>query len=139
MVYKYRDHERPVSADIMGKHIENLQKQNGEVTVKLLLDSARDSDSAIHNCFEWDDAIAGEKYRLQQSRNILTNLVIEYEKPNKEVEEYRAFVSISENRNETGRYVDFVTAISNEESYNIILQKALEELQSYARKYKKLE
>ena len=136
MVYKYRDYERPVSADIMGKHIENLEKQNGEVTAKLLLDSARDEKSTIHNCFEWNNEIAGEKYRLQQSRNILTNLIIECEKPNHEVCEYRAFVSVSDNSKETGRYINFVSAVSNENTYKIILKKALEELQSYAKKYR---
>ena len=30
----------------------------------------------MHKCFEWDDSIAAEKYRLSQARKVVCNLVI---------------------------------------------------------------
>lgn len=41
-------------------------------TPKDVLEKARgNEDSELHKCFEWDDAIAGEKYRLQQARDVI--------------------------------------------------------------------
>jgi len=40
----------------------------GDVSPETLVDSARHSESPIHHLFEWDDTVAGERYRLEQAR-----------------------------------------------------------------------
>lgn len=39
-----------------------------EITPEQVLEKARDEQSELHKCFEWNDSIAAEKYRLQQAR-----------------------------------------------------------------------
>lgn len=46
-------------------------------TPQQILDKARDPTTELHRCFEWDDSVAAEKYRLQQARKIVCNLVIQ--------------------------------------------------------------
>ena len=140
MVYQYAWKVKnifPVKADVVGKHIENLQKEQGVVTSKNLLESARPKNSAIHDCYEWDDSIAAEKYRLEQSKNIMTNLArVVISNDGKTEKVVRAFVNIEENKGFTpGRFVDVRTALSNEETRQIVLKKALDELLIFKSKY----
>ena len=51
----------------------------GKVTPQEVLEKARDKNSELHKCFEWDDGIAAEKYRLSQAGGILRTLVIKRE------------------------------------------------------------
>lgn len=44
-------------------------------TPSQILDKARDAESELHKCFDWNDAEAAEKWRLQQARLIVCNLV----------------------------------------------------------------
>lgn len=45
-------------------------------TPQKILEKARDSNTELHKCFTWDDAIASEKWRLHEARNIICNLKI---------------------------------------------------------------
>lgn len=47
-----------------------------KATPNQILDKARDPGSELHKCFEWDDSIAAEKYRLFQARKVVCHLVI---------------------------------------------------------------
>ena len=41
---------------------------SGAVGPAELVERARASDSPVHHLFEWDDSVAGERYRLEQAR-----------------------------------------------------------------------
>lgn len=142
MVYKYdwKVNLYPsVAAEAAGKHIESLQEEQGTVTCENLLDSARPDESVIHPCYEWDDSIAAEKYRLGQSKNILSNLVrVEVtEEESAEPKVTRAFVNVVEPSgiNEHGKYVRIETAMSDGEMRSIVLRRALNELAMFRKKY----
>lgn len=139
MVYKYdwKVKTYPISADVAGKHFEELQKKEGVITCQNLLDSARPEDSAIHACYEWDDGIAAEKYRLVQSGKLIQNLVrVAVADDEKETKTYRAFVNIAKADSfETGNFVDTEKALSNEDTRKIVLKKALDELTAFQNKY----
>lgn len=139
MVYQYgwKTNVFPVPADVAGKHIENLQKEKGIVTSRNLLESARPINSAIHDCYEWDDSVAAENYRITQSGYILRNLVkIVVSDDVKQEKEVRAFVNIAQSDKFTeGQFVDVSTALSNEETRKIVLRKALKELQVFQKRY----
>lgn len=139
MVYKYdwKIKKYPISADVAGKHFEELKKKEGAVTCQNLLDSARPEDSAIHSCYEWDDGIAAEKYRLAQSGELIQNLVkVAVADDGKDMKTYRAFVNVAKADSfETGSFIDTETALSNEETRKIVLKKALDELTAFQNKY----
>ncbi len=142
MVYKYewKTGFYKIPAEEVGKHMENLQREKGEVTCENLLDSARPEDSVIHSLYEWDDSAAAEKYRLEQSRKIIGNLVrvtvVESSKP-EEKKIVRAFVNVSEQKGvEKAIYIDTETALSQEKTRAIVLRNALSELIAFKKKYK---
>ena len=145
MVYQYKwQRELPygnVPADVAGHHIEKLMEKEGIVTTQNLLDSARPEDSPIHPCYEWDDSIAAERYRRKQSRDILNNLVrVEVvETVTEPLNTVKAFVNIADNdKFESGKYVYTNVAFANDGMKDIILRKALDELNSFKKRYENL-
>ena len=49
---------------------------NGTVFARDLVDAARDPAHPMHDHFEWDDAKAGDAYRLSQARGILASMAV---------------------------------------------------------------
>lgn len=50
---------------------------NGGVQAKDLVDHSRDKNAPLHNQFEWDDVKAGEEWRIQQARVMMSQFTIE--------------------------------------------------------------
>lgn len=47
-----------------------------KATPHQILDKARDPATELHKCFEWDNSVAAEKYRIFQARQVVCRLVI---------------------------------------------------------------
>lgn len=48
-----------------------IRSEYGTLTPANVVDAARAEDHPLHSRFEWDDAVAGEKYRLGQARQLI--------------------------------------------------------------------
>lgn len=48
-----------------------VREQYGELTPANVVDAARNEEHPLHGRFEWDDAVAGEKYRLAQAHALI--------------------------------------------------------------------
>ena len=136
MVYKYRTIEYSVPAQQVGERIEELDKIHGEVTSQILVDDARPEGALMHPLYEWRDDVAAEKYRLNQARKLMSELVVvnvnvQEDRPPQPV---RGFVSIQQ-RNETARYRPVVVAMSDKDMRDQFLANARAELASMDRKY----
>ena len=59
--------------------IKALEDRRGRLTPEQVVEAARDENSALHDCFEWDDSTAAEKYRIEQARDLLKRVKIEIE------------------------------------------------------------
>jgi len=61
--------------DIIAKRLAEIAAlNNGSLTPDLVVQDAESSDSPLHDLFEWDDGIAGHKYRIEQARNVITSV-----------------------------------------------------------------
>lgn len=103
-----------------------------EITPENVLDLARNENSVIHNDFEWDDTVAGERYRLIQARQMIQNFVIA--RQDKDAEPIRV-LQISTTVNE---YKPIEIILRNEDEYQNLLKRALAELKAFERRYKTL-
>lgn len=135
--YEYVGRKFGVSADIVGAEMEKIEKRDGEVTSKSLLEAGRPQDSALHSLFEWDDSKAAEQYRLKQATDVITHIHIRVEENPKEP--YRAYVNIqqSDGQTEKGRFINVTTAMENEETRRIVLSAAMTEMKRFSAKYAK--
>lgn len=101
MVYEWKkDAAGPtgkVKAKDAGKIIKRLEKKHGGATPTAIVDEARPDDSPIHPWFEWDDSAAAEKYRQEQARSMVQQIVVVCESEGEgEPIECRAFVTVKE-------------------------------------------
>ena len=60
--------------------LQAIHDQRGALTPRLVVDTWRDPDHPDHGRLEWDDGIAGEKYRHIQARDLIRSLDIVYRK-----------------------------------------------------------
>jgi hypothetical protein len=58
---------------------------DGRPTPQALIDEAASSNHPLHRHFEWDDSIAGPKYRLQQARQLLNKVKVSYVVENRRI------------------------------------------------------
>jgi len=138
MVYDWK-WNMPVKAQKVGEHFEQLESQFGKVTPKIVLESARNKDSVLHPCFEWNNEIAAEKYRESQAGFIIRNLVVRVESANVSENKtcVRAFVNI-----QTETSSEFLSArkvLADDELRVQLLESAKKELQFFKDKYSTLE
>jgi anion-transporting ArsA/GET3 family ATPase len=97
-------------------------------TPQQILDYARNPDSELHKCFEWDDTVAAEKYRLQQARTVVCQLVhVDEKKP--EPQKIRLLQRASEG------YMPIRMIVRNELEYEKLLERARAELRAFKQRY----
>ena len=106
----------------------NDNKLEPEVVVQ----EASSDDSPLHKYFEWDDSVAGQRWRVHQARMMIA-LSVEFIPGVKTSEEVKVFVSLRDERCEGYRTI--VQVMSDEENREQLLMDALAELQYFKKKY----
>jgi hypothetical protein len=125
------------NAKEVGEHLELLRKQcKGELTPRDVLDDAKNNNSPLHSFFEWDDGEAAEQYRLQQARGLIRSVVAIYTQPDQPAMRVRAYVHVPEAG--APHYRDTQSAMSQEKTRDLVLQRAWRELSAWRARYKDL-
>lgn len=134
MVYKWKYYKYSVDANVVGKALEDIEKESGEVTAELLLKKATPKDSELHTLFEWDNKKAAGEWRLHQARQIIGAVAVVYEEEEKEEPiTTRAFVNVGDVHK--GSFINTAKAMSDEETRTVVLKHALDELKAFKAKY----
>ena len=128
----------------LASQLDNVEKQYGELTPYTTVEYARPDDSPLHRYFEWDDAVAAEKHRLQQARTLIKRVYLAI--PDRDDEEnvlqvryYQSLEQEPENDdNPNRRYVNIYMAMSDDQLRLQTLRNAKRELEAFSRKYKDL-
>lgn len=141
MVYKWKGRKYSVSADIVGKEVEKLEKKYGEVTARNFVEAARPEESPLHKLLEWDDTKAAEAWRIQQAGTIICCLNIECEDTPEPVT-VRAYMNVADEADNptrrTGSFINTHDAFANADKRSLILRVAYRELKELRRKYSQL-
>ena len=133
MAYKWKTGFYKASAEDAGKVFAELESTVG-LTPKAVVDASRDESAPLHSEFEWDDAVAGEKWREQQARVMICSLTVTID--DGQEEPVRAFVQIAP-RGEA--YENIVTVLDDDDKTAAMLSKAMGELRQFRRKYNTLQ
>jgi hypothetical protein len=64
-----------VSADVVYRECENLRRR-GQLTPRNFVRLATPPDHPLHAALEWDDAVAGQRYRENQARNLIRSISV---------------------------------------------------------------
>jgi hypothetical protein len=84
--------------------LTGLYDRDGKLTPEQVVAEAADSSSPLHDKFEWDDAVAGHLYRLEQARGLIRKVQVVVEQT-----QVRAFVHLRS----AGSYTPIRDAMSN--------------------------
>jgi hypothetical protein len=108
---------------------------DNKFTPEGLVNYGKNPKTELHKCFEWNDAVAGECWRINQAQGIIRNLAIVVKKddsPKTEPTAVRMFVSTGE-RDST--YKATLEVVQNVDEYKKLLQQAYADLQVFKKKY----
>jgi hypothetical protein len=115
--------------------LTNLErKYSGKLSPKDIVREASNSNSPLHDWFDWEDNEAGEKWRLHQARILLTTIKVSviFEGTKKE---YRKYLNVRVGEDEGRYYVQTKNILKNPDMKAQILQKALNEVTYWERCY----
>lgn len=136
--YEWNDNFKlKVDANVVGGVCEHLEEKDGSVTAQSFLDFSKSEDSPTHDLFEWDDAVAGNYYRLFQSRRTIGNLRVVVKDKEKEEIQVRAYVNVVEK--DTAKYENICSVVSSKEKTQIVLKHIRDELHSFVVRNKNVE
>ena len=57
--------------DVVLDRLRILEKRGGKLTAETVVADAADPDSPLHDVFEWDDAVAANRHRVEQARALI--------------------------------------------------------------------
>lgn len=123
-------------ANKVGAELEIIEK-NEDLTAEAVLKYARShTNSELYGAFEWDDAIAGEKYRRDVASRIISSIRVEIieddkKKTNKPI---KAFVQTARLQ----KFEPIEVFVQDLDKYQMLLEKAYRELNTVKDKYTEL-
>lgn len=130
MVFKWKI-PLGVSADAAAAELERIYDVHGGIDPKTVVEESRPEGAVLHSLFEWDDAKAAEKYRVTQARFIIRNIVQDEDTDEGKVT-VRSFHSTEK------AYTPTSVILSDDELRNMLLERALHELEEFRVKYRHL-
>lgn len=117
-----------------------IYKKHKELTPDLVLSYAKNSNNALHACFEWDNEKAGESHRKWQARQLIRCVVIPVATPTGNIIT-RAFVNLKEDpdanflqKSTKLHYYKHVNDLTEDEKARI-LRNAMVEIAEWRNKY----
>lgn len=134
MIYKFAEGSiHTVSAQVVGPILDQMGRK-GILTPKNVVDEARPEDSPLHPEFEWDDAIAAEKWREKQAHLLIIHTIKIEEPESSSSIPIKAFhVTV-----EKSHYEPIDIIMKDETKRSVLLENAKRELISFKKKYSTL-
>lgn len=112
-----------------------IQSLGEEVTPQMIVDFARDEETELHKCFQWDDSIAAENWRKQQARQVVMSLTVKVERSEHgEAQTYR----LIEHDDTEKVYRSVVFTVRNEDEYRRLLAQAKADMIAFKKRYKSI-
>lgn len=126
--------DAPDNADEVAASLLEIERAYGHITPVDVVDAARDPASPLHDHFEWEDGLAAEQWRIAQARTLISAVRVKLQSA-PERPPLRAFVHIPV---PTPHYESAKLAMSDQGKREMILRRALNELESFKRRYAEL-
>lgn len=112
---------------------EEIRSIGENVTPEQIVESAKDENTELHKCFEWDDTIAAAMYRKEQAKMLVRCLVIEEKQGSASPVPIRAMYTSKD-----GGYKETKMILQDKDEYAALLERAQNELRAFKQKYSML-
>ena len=122
------------------KQFKKLEKDK-QLSPYSVVKSAEKKSSPLHNDFEWNDNVAGHKWRLHTARNMIHCLLVRDDEQIKNEEAIPKYVNLVIERNEekVRSYLDIKDVLNDPEERRLLLYQWRREADSWERRYGMLE
>jgi hypothetical protein len=128
-----------VDPNDFGKLKDDIKNENGgTVRPEQIVERARSKRSPCHKMFEWDDAIAGERYRVAQASLALRCINVQYVPPKGGAPvSTNSVVSVLSKTGKRGtrQYVDLQDALNDRQWRDQLLMDSLNQLRAWRTKW----
>jgi hypothetical protein len=119
------------------EQLTSIYEARGQLTPQDVVDEATPKTSPLHSRFEWNDKIAGPRYRLVQAQELIRSVKVAYRNGSDEDDHLRAFVSVPR---ESGFVYEPVERVVEDDMLTRITLQAMErEWRSMRRRYARFE
>lgn len=120
--YSWKNMGFSANAQLVGEELEKLESA-GELTADEVLEFAKNNpDSETYKCFEWDDSVAGEKYRRYQASHIMTSISVTIKSEPKETQ--RVYLNIKSSIDNSRKFKNVKEVLKNDKEYQQVLDNA---------------
>ena len=115
----------------------SIYEKHGELTPPLVVAESRPKGAYLHNRFEWNDGVAGDRYREQQARQIIRVIKVDVPPDNGNETTVHAFVNVVTVEGEQG-YVPVDVAFNDVPSWEYVVEETLMLMHSAEKRLKGL-
>lgn len=116
------------------KCYRELETLGDSYTPQQIVDFAKNPETELHKCFEWDDTKAAENWRKQQARYVCCSISIVTDETEQKQTAYR----IIQHNTDKQSYQNVVVTVRNRDQYSELLQMAKRELNSFKERYRSI-
>lgn len=93
--------------------LQSIYDQRGQLTPALVVDEARPPEHPLHNRFEWDDSVAGERWRERQAHELIRSVRVVYREAT-DTERERSVRGFHAVRNDDGHVYEPAETVAND-------------------------
>lgn len=116
--------------------LNRIYSSRGELTPQAVVDEAREESSPLHHRFEWNDSVAGEKYRIIQAQQIIRSVRIDFTSASGEKNSLREFHAARESGvPERQGYLPVGEIVQDDLAFKILLRDLERDIAELKRKY----
>ena len=113
-------------------HLTAIRDKRGSLSAPVVVEEAADPEHPLHDRFEWDDTVAGHRWRLEQAGALLRVVKM----PGTENKsDLRAFVAVKAQDSHRAEYVPTVEAMADEFTRRLVLRDMEREVITLKRRY----
>ena len=114
-----------------------IYRKNGELTPQSVVDEARQEGAPLHSRFEWNNDIAGDKYRIVQAQQLIRAVKIEYTDSSGEKKRVRGFFPIRDMDDTTEKtgYSPTEDIVQDDMALRILMKQCERDIADLKRKY----
>lgn len=120
------------------EQLEEVRDATGTLTPRGVVEAARPEDAPLHGRFNWDDQEAAELYRIDQARELIRSVKVQYVDSKGAPATVRGFVSVMRPDSMTREYRPVEDVAEDPFSRKLLLQEADREWRAFKQKYSHL-
>lgn len=113
------------------------RKSGGSLTAAAVVLYAKNTKSALHDQFDWNDTTAAQKHRLRQAKQLIQRVVVKIE--GSDLAPTRAFVSVRMDEDAPLSFTRIDVAMRDKRMRDQLLDDAREDLLRFRKRYSELQ